>query len=78
MDPHIITSLPVFRTAHQERVPGWPFSHHIELFVEYMRTFRLFPAVLTAAFNMHLAFGQSAQQESTKHDLQLAAGRLVG
>jgi hypothetical protein len=33
--------------------------------------------LLTLAFNIHLAVGQSAQQESTKSDPHLAAGRLV-
>jgi hypothetical protein len=42
-----------------------------------MRTIRLLATLLTLAFNMHLAIGQSAQQESTKSDPHLAAGRLV-
>src|SRR6266496_6866825 len=34
-------------------------------------------AALTVAFNIHLAPGQSAQQESSKNDPHLTAGRLV-
>jgi hypothetical protein len=42
-----------------------------------MRTIPLLAFLLTVAFNMHLSIGQSAQQESTKNDPHLAAGRLV-
>jgi len=42
-----------------------------------MRTIPLLAFLPTVAFNMHLAIGQSAQQESTKSDPHLAAGRLM-
>jgi hypothetical protein len=42
-----------------------------------MRRVRVIAALLTVAFNIHLSIGQSAQQESTKNDPHLSAGRLV-
>jgi len=42
-----------------------------------MRTISLLAALLAVACNTHFVFGQSAQQESTKSDPHLAAGRLV-
>ena len=42
-----------------------------------MRTNPFLAVLLTLTFNIHLAVGQSAQQESTKNDPHLSAGRLV-
>jgi hypothetical protein len=42
-----------------------------------MRTIPLLAALLTVACNIHFAFGQSGQQESSKSDPHLAVGRLV-
>lgn len=42
-----------------------------------MRTIRLLAVLLTLAFNLHSAVGQSDQQELTKNDPHLSIGRLV-
>lgn len=44
---------------------------------DHMRTVPLLAAVVTVAFNMHLSIGQPAQQESTRNDPHLSAGKLV-
>lgn len=42
-----------------------------------MRRVRVIAALLTVVFNIHLALGKSAPQESTKKIHTLSAGRLV-
>ena len=41
-----------------------------------MRRVRVLAALLLA-FNIHLALGQPAQQESTRNDPHMSAGKLV-